>query len=54
MCELCDNKIRNCRIALEGKSIIRYSQGEYKSIPCFSEIYAPLNFCPACGRKLGE
>lgn len=48
MCEICDNKTRNCRIAIEGKTFIRNLEGESEPMPCYSEIYAPLNFCPAC------
>lgn len=54
MCEYCSNvKLLQCKVVAEGKTGARsIKDGKFELIPCYSEIFIPLNYCPVCGRKL--
>lgn len=56
MCEICDVKknIISCRVTIECISYIRNFEGNLEKHPAYSEIQIPINYCPICGKKLGE
>ncbi len=55
MCEYCENRImRSCKVIIEDKLHIRYSERDLGTEVHAIEIYLPMNFCPACGRNLKE
>ena len=55
MCKYCENKIlRSCRVIIEDKLHIRYSERDLGTEVHATGIYLPMNFCPACGRNLKE
>ena len=55
MCEYCEDRIiRSCKVQVKSKAYLRGIDGKLEEMPCFSEIYLPINYCPVCGRKLGE
>lgn len=57
MCEYCEDRIIRsckCKVSVKSKAYLRGLEGKLEEMPCFSEIYLPINYCPICGRKLGE
>lgn len=55
MCEFCNNaKSFKCKILIEGKTFARNINGILEAIPIYSEITAPTNYCPSCGKKVKE
>lgn len=56
MCEYCSNtrfKLKKCKLKIE-QTINCYKNDTYTNELLQQEIEININYCPMCGRKLGE
>lgn len=56
MCEYCSNtrfKLKKCKLEIE-QTINCYKDNNYTDELFYQEIEIHTNYCPFCGRKLGD